>query len=661
MIHGSVTLDEVFSAAWARAASLVPETSGYLALAVGDATSRLPYAVEGRLVMLTTEGSVSITKRGEILTPPQAARDLRAILARLLSVATGTAMPSLSAAARPREESDRGIDAVIEEIEAALIPVNRSAARRALARLVRETIKARESGKLRRPSTRPPPEAPKPAVAAPPAPGDRGRAAPAPASSLRRSPWPLAPDDPGGRCAFAGGRRASMQSPSPRPPPAPPLAPPPAPAAAVPLRITLAGPVPALVTVPVLTPVPEQVVQAMPVIPVAAPEPMVAARQPEPVVATPRADGRGKPSRSSRTREAEPIVATPAPIVVTPGPVAAQATTPPRLDEPREPALEVPVLADAPRDPTPTWLGMAAVEMVEPEGHTVLDVATEELSIEPDLAVEAVIAASVDEVREPPQPAALHESTVLGQPTEDPAVAFELVRRVERPIEALTPPFPFEIAPPPRGLPVARVAAVEPPAPAAPRVPVELRPAPPPREMKPTRADDLLARFGASCVNDGSMLEAAACLRHIAGIDPTPPPARVELRLTAHPVPAPAETALSADWETPDAPRARRRRGFSGATVSVTIAALVVGVAGGGAVVRYRPDLLMTLVAATVPARAIVPALVAKEAPPPAAPAPPAAARATAPTTAPGSFAAPVFGERLGGTRAERGAGQRAR
>src|SRR5262249_55790300 len=105
MIHGCVTLEEVFAAAGARAASLVPETSGYLALAVGDATSRLPFAIDDRQVMLTTEGSVGITKRGEILPPKQAAGGLRDVLARLLAVSTGTTMPSLAAAARPREES----------------------------------------------------------------------------------------------------------------------------------------------------------------------------------------------------------------------------------------------------------------------------------------------------------------------------------------------------------------------------------------------------------------------------------------------------------------------------------------------------------------------------------------------------------------------------
>lgn len=164
MNHGCVTLDEVFAAAAARSASLVPETSGYLALALGDATSRLPLLHDDRALLLTTEGSLSASRRGDVVSPERAARAMRDVLARLLAVSSGT-MPGLAAAARPRDESPRGVDAVIEEIEAALIPVNRAAARRALARLAREALRAKEAGKLkprREASVRP---LPHPAVA----------------------------------------------------------------------------------------------------------------------------------------------------------------------------------------------------------------------------------------------------------------------------------------------------------------------------------------------------------------------------------------------------------------------------------------------------------------------------------------------------------------
>ncbi|WP_437606078.1 hypothetical protein WMF20_34255 [Sorangium sp. So ce834] len=144
-----VTLEEVLAAAHARCASLVPETSGYLALAVGDATSRLPLRLDDRAVLLTTEGTVTVRSRGEPVAPAEAARLLRDLLARLLSASAGS-MPNLAATARPRPASEQDPDAVARELEAALIPVNRNAARRALARLARETLRAKEAGRLRR-------------------------------------------------------------------------------------------------------------------------------------------------------------------------------------------------------------------------------------------------------------------------------------------------------------------------------------------------------------------------------------------------------------------------------------------------------------------------------------------------------------------------------
>ncbi|WP_437567497.1 hypothetical protein [Sorangium sp. So ce542] len=144
-----VTLEEVLAAAHGRCASLVPETSGYLALAVGDATSRLPLRLDDRAVLLTTEGTVTVRSRGEPVAPAEAARLLRDLLARLLSASAGS-MPNLAATARARPASEQDPDAVARELEAALIPVNRNAARRALARLARETLRAKEAGRLRR-------------------------------------------------------------------------------------------------------------------------------------------------------------------------------------------------------------------------------------------------------------------------------------------------------------------------------------------------------------------------------------------------------------------------------------------------------------------------------------------------------------------------------
>jgi hypothetical protein len=145
----SVTLDEVFAAAQARAASLVPETSGYLALAVADASARLPYLLEDPMVMLTSEGTVKVSRGTQVVPPEESATRMRDLLARLLDCSAGS-MPALAATAKARAESADGVETFIRELEAALVPVNRAAARRALARLARETVRAKDSGRLRR-------------------------------------------------------------------------------------------------------------------------------------------------------------------------------------------------------------------------------------------------------------------------------------------------------------------------------------------------------------------------------------------------------------------------------------------------------------------------------------------------------------------------------
>ena len=141
-----VTFEEVLAAAGRRFAALAPETAGYMALAVGDAMARVPMRVHDRAVAITTEGSVIVQRKGGLVAPSEAALVLRDMLARMLAVSSGS-MPGLSAAARPRVESDVGD--VVAQLEGALIPVNREAARRAIARIARETMRAREAGQIR--------------------------------------------------------------------------------------------------------------------------------------------------------------------------------------------------------------------------------------------------------------------------------------------------------------------------------------------------------------------------------------------------------------------------------------------------------------------------------------------------------------------------------
>ncbi|MDC0678054.1 hypothetical protein [Sorangium atrum] len=199
-----VTLEEVVAAAQARSASLVPETSGYLALAVSDATSRLPLRLDDRAVLLTTEGTVTVRTRGEAVAPAEAARLLRDLLARLLAASAGS-MPNLTATARPRPAHEQDPEAVARELEAALIPVNRNAARRALARLARETLRAKEAGRLRRP---------RPEVQAKPAAPEAEEMQPPPqAEHARRDATAAAPRSDAPAAPRSGAPAAPLQHP----------------------------------------------------------------------------------------------------------------------------------------------------------------------------------------------------------------------------------------------------------------------------------------------------------------------------------------------------------------------------------------------------------------------------------------------------------------
>ena len=565
MNHGCVTLDEVFAAASARAASLVPETSGYLALAVGDATSRLPLLHDDRTLLLTTEGSMSASRRGDVVAPERAAKAMRDVLARLLAVSSGT-MPGLAAAARPREESARGVDAVIEEIEAALIPVNRAAARRALARLSRETLRAKEAGKLkprREASVRPapPPMAAAVPVAAAPPPPPQPRPEPAAHAVFSEPP----PPEPTAHAVFSE---------------PPPLAP----------------------RVEAVVPDTKQSVVAAPIA-VVAPPPIDLEREREAQEAELAAQIADLNARSAALEakiadldahyadldahfvDADPSAAVPEalPVVLAAPPVVAVAqpivlAAPPTSDEavtvvPEEQivvAYSAPIVAATAPTPTPMAPRFASRGLDEPTPTTL------------GMAIE------IDEAETPFATMALVHATVLGA-----------AAPVEEAMSAVIHAPVYEI-------------------------PVILAPA----LAKPikTRADDLLATFAVSCSDEAAMREATDGLKKLAGLEPTPPPLaaappapiaaiapepkhvarattpqppivaapKIARAIPAaatpapQPQPQPALEALRNELEEEGhAPRKRARPGLS-----VAAALLAGAVVGLLAVTRLRPDLV---------------------------------------------------------------------
>ncbi len=134
-IDGSVTLDEVFAVVGTKRVPLAPELAGYLVLEIAEHADPGGGEVDPKTVFIGQEGSVALVKVRREGPVEGTEASVRGTLARLLE-ASGTQTPALAAAAKRR--SGGGLRALSEEIEAALIPVNRAAGRRALARLARE-------------------------------------------------------------------------------------------------------------------------------------------------------------------------------------------------------------------------------------------------------------------------------------------------------------------------------------------------------------------------------------------------------------------------------------------------------------------------------------------------------------------------------------------
>ena len=164
-LESSVTLEDVFSVVEGKRVPLAPELAGYLTLEVADGTEASGGAVDPRTVYISEEGTVALVRPKKDAPSGDAETSVRAILAKLLD-ASGSATPALSAAAK--KKSGTGLPALVGELEAALIPVNRAAGRRALARLAREvkrvTLGVGRNASMPPPSKAPPPRRPSPVV-----------------------------------------------------------------------------------------------------------------------------------------------------------------------------------------------------------------------------------------------------------------------------------------------------------------------------------------------------------------------------------------------------------------------------------------------------------------------------------------------------------------
>lgn len=235
-LDASVTLEDVFAVVAAKRVPLAPELAGYLVLEIVDGADAAGGAIDPRSVFISDEGTVALVRpKRDDATAEDAETSARALLVRLLE-ASGSQTPAL--AATGRRKSGAGLRGLATEVESALIPVNRAAGRRALARLARE-VKRVTQGVGRNAAPAPRREEPKP-----PAPAERDEAFDDEARTRAKVPGADVPKSP--RVAPPVVRRASGSLPKPTPPKAPAPEPEPDEAAeAAPLEVASEAPPPA--------------------------------------------------------------------------------------------------------------------------------------------------------------------------------------------------------------------------------------------------------------------------------------------------------------------------------------------------------------------------------------------------------------------------------
>ena len=138
-LEASVTLDELCAVLGTKRVPMAPELAGYIALEVAEHANPLAGEIDLKSVYVGEEGTVALVQPKRDNPTGDAEASVRAALARLLE-ASGSQTPALAAACK--RTGGAGLRALVGELEAALIPVNRAAGRRALARLAREAKRA---------------------------------------------------------------------------------------------------------------------------------------------------------------------------------------------------------------------------------------------------------------------------------------------------------------------------------------------------------------------------------------------------------------------------------------------------------------------------------------------------------------------------------------
>ncbi len=125
----------------ARGDRLPFEIGAFVALEACEGLLQESVRLEADDVRVTLDGAVLVSESAERVEPDEAAKSLTSVLARLLVAAGPGVPPHLLQLVKESTtgQSPRNLRHLHDAIEASLIPINRGASRRVLARLVRES------------------------------------------------------------------------------------------------------------------------------------------------------------------------------------------------------------------------------------------------------------------------------------------------------------------------------------------------------------------------------------------------------------------------------------------------------------------------------------------------------------------------------------------
>ncbi|MGE0786923.1 MAG: hypothetical protein AB7S26_14720 [Sandaracinaceae bacterium] len=140
------TVEEVIQVMKERRVRIPSEIGAFVALEVCEALEAGPAAVRRGDVRIAEDGTISVFAPPGSATSEEAARSVVALLGSLL-VAAGTGVPRVLVGLMESGPSSGRweLASLRDDLEASLVPLNRGAARRVLARMLREVRKPRSS------------------------------------------------------------------------------------------------------------------------------------------------------------------------------------------------------------------------------------------------------------------------------------------------------------------------------------------------------------------------------------------------------------------------------------------------------------------------------------------------------------------------------------